>query len=93
MQAILVPSKEKGFPYFRGFRYISNRHENEYSCHWALWRRVPELSIATLVRKASTVCTSGIMSSCWINQWYRTMLCERHASIQTIRWIVYSSGL
>ena len=31
-----------------------------------------------------------IMSSCWINQWCRSILCERPASICIIQWSSYS---
>ena len=34
-----------------------------------------------------------IMSSCWISQWYQTIMCERHASIRIIQWILYSPGM
>ena len=36
--------------------------------------------------------SSIIMSSCWINQWYQTIMCERNASIRIIQWILYSPG-
>ena len=55
MRTPLVPSEVswvKRCPYFEGFRYISGRRGNAYSCRWALRRRRSRaLPSCTMVRK------------------------------------------